>query len=358
MRKIIHVDMDAFYASVEQRDDPALRGRPVIVGGSPSGRGVVCAASYEARRFGVRSAMPAHRAARLCPDAVFLRPEFSRYKRVSQQLHAILLDFADSIEPLSLDEAYLDVTRDKAGLGSATLAAQVIRRRVRDELNLSCSAGVAPLKFVAKIASDHNKPDGLTVVGPGQVLDFIHPLPIERLWGVGPATGARLRERLGVQTIGELAALDPGVVQARLGSRSLYLWSMANGVDERPVRRRSRRKSCGAERTLSEDVEDTGRLRELLRELCERACDHLRDDSPPPRQLTVKVRYADFTTITRSTSLSRPTRDPRQLAPVAHELLDRTDAGLRPVRLVGVSLSGFEPTQRTAPEQLTLPLTA
>ena len=353
MRKIIHVDMDAFYASVEQRDDPALRGRPVVVGGSPDSRGVVCAASYEARVFGVRSAMPTSRAARLCPDAVFVPPDFSRYKEASEGLHAILRDYADAIEPLSLDEAYLDVTDDKAGLGSATLTAQAIRRRVQETLNLTCSAGVAPLKFVAKIASDVNKPDGLTVVAPGQVRAFLKPLPIERLWGVGPATAERIRSRLGTDTIGELAALDAATVHNALGDRSLYLWKMANGVDERRVAKRSRRKSRGAERTFSEDLEDVREMVRVLRGLCERVCDGL---STLPRSVTLKVRYGDFSTVTRTTALKRPTTDPRRVADNVLQLLDRTEAAQRPVRLLGVSLSGFGSSQQPIEGQLELPL--
>ncbi|MFT6144235.1 MAG: DNA polymerase-4 [Myxococcota bacterium] len=356
MRKIIHIDMDAFYASVEQRDDPALRGRPVVVGGSPESRGVVCAASYEARPFGVRSAMPCSRAARLCPDAVFVPPDFSKYKKASEGLHRILVDYADAIEPLSLDEAYLDVTRDKAGLYSATLTAETIRQRVQAELNLTCSAGVAPLKFVAKIASDYNKPNGITVVRPDQITDFLRPLPIERLWGVGPATAERIRSRLMVNTVGELAALDANTVAKALGSRSLYLWKMANGVDERRVARRSGRKSRGAEQTFSEDVDDMRELIGSVRELSERACEGLNSASRPPRSVTLKVRYSDFSTITRTTTLKTPTLDPRRIADAAAALLERTDAGERAVRLVGVSLSGFEPQKVVHAGQMELPL--
>ncbi|MFT6816465.1 MAG: DNA polymerase-4 [Myxococcota bacterium] len=356
MRKIIHIDMDAFYASVEQRDDPALRGRPVVVGGSPESRGVVCAASYEARPFGVRSAMPCSRAARLCPDAVFVPPDFSKYKKASEGLHRILVDYADAIEPLSLDEAYLDVTPDKAGLYSATLTAETIRQRVQAELNLTCSAGVAPLKFVAKIASDYNKPNGITVVRPDQITDFLRPLPIERLWGVGPATAERIRSRLMVNTVGELAALDANTVAKALGSRSLYLWKMANGVDERRVARRSGRKSRGAEQTFSEDVDDMRELIGSVRELSERACEGLNSASRPPRSVTLKVRYSDFSTITRTTTLKTPTLDPRRIADAAAALLERTDAGERAVRLVGVSLSGFEPQKVVHAGQMELPL--
>jgi DNA polymerase-4 len=351
-RKFLHVDMDAFYASVEQLDDPALRGRPVIVGGRPGGRGVVAAASYEARRFGVRSAMPTGRALRLCPEAVVMPPRFERYRELSGRLRAILDEHADEVEPLSLDEAYLDVTEDKACLGSATAAAERIRARVREELSLTCSAGVAPLKFVAKIASGHRKPDGLTVVAPGRVLAFIHPLPIERLWGVGPATAAAITARLEVRTIGELAALDPSRVVAALGPRGRALWGMAHGEDPRRVAPSRPRRSHGAERTFPEDVEDSGLLAERVRGLAERVCADL---SAAPRTVTVKVRYADFTTVTRSATLEEPTADARVVADVAVSLLERTEVGQRPVRLAGVSLSGF-PGAADPSAQLALPL--
>jgi DNA polymerase-4 len=353
-RKIIHVDMDAFYASVEQRDDPALRGRPVVVGGTPDGRGVVAAASYEARRYGIRSAMSAARARKLCPDAVFLPGDFAKYRRVSRQVFAIFHDVTEHVEGLSLDEAYLDVTENTLGLALAQDVAEVIRQRIRDELGLTASAGVAPLKFVAKIASDQRKPDGLTVVAPERVLGFIHPLPVERLWGVGPATAERLHAA-GIRTIGDLAALDQGQVRARLGDRSMGLWRMSQGIDPRPVRRRTGRKSRGAERTFSEDVDDLAVLTERVRELAERTCDELAARGERARTVVLKVRYADFTTITRSRTLPRPTNDPREVARTASELLvDHTEAAVRPVRLVGVSLTGFGGTS-SHPRQLRLP---
>jgi DNA polymerase-4 len=340
-RKIAHVDMDAFYASVEQRDRPHLRGRPVAVGGSPEGRGVVAAASYEARRFGVRSAMSARRALALCPQLVFLPTDFARYRAVSRQLHAILEDHSDFIEPLSLDEAYLDLTDDKAGLGSATAAAMAIRQRVREELGLTCSAGVASLKFVAKIASDVRKPDGLTVVRPDQVDAFIRPLPVRRLWGVGPATARRL-EAKGLHRIGDIAALSEVEALTALGPKGLYLWRMSRGIDPRRVAPRTGRKSRGMERTFPADLTDLHDLRTRLVDQVERLARAQQQAGDAPRTVTVKVRYDDFETVTRATSLPSPTLDVAQLKAAALDGLERTEAGQRPVRLLGVSLSGFD----------------
>ena len=245
-RKIIHIDMDAFYASVEQRDHPELRGRPVAVGFSREARGVVAAASYEARRFGVHSAMPSVVARRLCPTLTFIKPDFNKYRAVSRQMRAILAEYTDLIEPLSLDECYLDVTENKQGIPYASRVAALLRRRIRDELGLTASAGVAPVKFVAKIASDHRKPDGLTVVPPEQVLAFIHPLPVSRLWGVGPATQRRL-EAMGLERIGDVARHDRFELASRLGKQGLWLYRRAWGEDPRPIRPHRVRKSRGAE---------------------------------------------------------------------------------------------------------------
>ncbi len=351
-RKIIHVDMDAFYASIEQRDRPELRGRPLAVGGSPDGRGVVAAASYEARRFGVRSAMPSRTALRLCPELTFVRPDFARYRAASRQLHGVLADFSDVIEPLSLDEAYLDVTADKAGLGTAARAAARIRERVRADLGLTCSAGVAPLKFVAKIASDFRKPDGLTVVPPEAVLDFVRPLPIRKLWGVGPATLARL-EALEVATIGDLADLPEERLVTELGSRGAFLWRLANGQDPRPVQAERIRKSRSAEHTFDSDVTDAEVLHATLEEQAARV-----GGAERGRTVTLKVRYSDFTTVTRAETLAEATDDPEVVLAVASRLLARTEAPGRPIRLIGVGLSGFtdeEPVAEGAQLELPLP---
>ncbi|MCB9794537.1 MAG: DNA polymerase IV [Alphaproteobacteria bacterium] len=335
--KILHVDMDAFYASVEQRDDPALRGRPVVVGGDPKGRGVVAAASYEARRFGVRSAMPAARALRLCPELVFVRPDFERYRAVSAQVFDILREASEHIEPLSIDEAFLDVSHHV----SATWVAQGLRRRIREELGLTASAGAAPSKMVAKIASDFRKPDGLTVVAPQQVRAFLSPLPVNKLWGVGPVTAARLNKR-GFETLGQLAALEDPEALARLGPHGPSLARLARGEDRRPVQAHRERKSRSAERTFEEDLRSLERLERVLEDQAERVCRGLVKAGEQGRTVTLKLRYADFTTLTRSITLAQPTADAVLVARLARSLLLKTDAGLRPVRLLGVGVTGLE----------------
>lgn len=353
-RRILHVDMDAFYASVEQRDDPSLRGRPVIVGGDPDGRGVVAAASYEARRFGIHSAMPAAEARRRCPAAVFLRPEFRRYERVSRQLRAIFLDYTPLVEPLSLDEAFLDVTEERGGLRSATAVAKAIRARIREELNLTASVGVGPVKLVAKIASDVEKPDGLVVVRPEHVQAFLDPLPVGRLWGVGPATERRLHE-LGLRTVAELAASDRAVLREALGARLAdFLHDLAHGIDDRAVVPHREAKSCGAERTFERDLRDLELMRERVTELAEEVADGLGQIGRPGRTVTVKVRYPDFQTITRSFTLPDPVDEAAAIARIAIALLERTAAGKRAVRLLGVSVSNLVSDEE--PVQLALPL--
>jgi DNA polymerase-4 len=352
-RKIIRVDMDAFYASVEQRDRPHLRGKPVAVGGSPEGRGVVATASYEARRFGVRSAMSAARALRLCPELVLLPPDFPRYRSVSRQFMVILEDYADALEPLALDEAYLDVSSDPAGLGTAAVTARHIRQRVRDELGLTCSAGVSSLKFVAKIASGFRKPDGLTVVPPERVLDFVHPLPIEQLWGVGPASARRLREQ-GLTTIGSLASLGEGEVLTRLGRHGLAWWHMAHGVDPRGIGGRGPRKSRSAEHTFADDLVDVDAMDAQLDHMLGRLLDAMDQADERARTVTVKVRYADFETVTRSHSFPAPTRSREEVRPVVHTLLRASDAVIRPVRLLGLGFTAFERLDEGP--QLQLPL--
>ncbi len=348
VRKIIHLDMDAFYASVEQRDNPELRGVPVAVGGGPGGRGVVAAASYEARKYGVRSAMPSSRAARLCPPLRFVRPRMSVYVAVSKEIRAIFEDVTDTIEPLSLDEAYLDVTENKLGLQSATEVAQYLRRRIRDELQLTSSAGVSHLKFVAKIASAYQKPDGLTVVPPGRVLEFIHPMPVEKLWGVGPST-ARVLHSLGLRTIGDVARETPDRLAKRMGKRGLYLRRMAHGKDPRVVRARSGRKSRGSERTFAEDIVDVSVLEGVIEKHARRIC----TSGHGAKTVTLKLRYDDFSTITRSLSLDERTDDPLVVAAAGYKLLSKTEAGERPVRLLGLSLSNF--AGRDEQRQLVLP---
>ncbi len=352
-RKIIHVDMDAFYASVEQRDRPHLRGRAVAVGGTPEGRGVIATASYEARRFGVRSAMSAARALRLCPDLVLIPTDFPRYRTASRAFMAILEDYADTIEPLALDEAYLDVSGDRMALGTARDTAKHIRRRVKEELGLTCSAGISSLKYVAKIASGFRKPDGLTIVPPERVLAFVHPLPVKQLWGVGPATAKRLRAE-GLTTIGALAALREGEVLRRLGRRGLVWWRMAHGIDPRRVSGRGPRTSRSAERTFAEDLTGLEAMDHQLETMLGRLIVAMKQASEQARTVTVKVRYHDFETVTRSHTFRRATAEPDDVQPVLRTLLRATEAEQRPVRLLGLGFGNFD-REEDGP-QLRLPL--
>lgn len=341
VRRIVHVDMDAFFASVEQRDDPSLRGRPVVVGGPPDGRGVVAAASYEARRFGIRSAMPSREAHRRCPDAVFVRPDMARYRQASADVFAVFAEVTDLVEPLSVDEAFLDVTRNHLGLVHGVEVARWLRAEIRARTGLTASAGVAPVKFVAKIASDQHKPDGLTVVPPERVVAFLRPLDIGRLWGVGPKTAARLHA-LGLRTIGDVADADPASLSRALGDLGRHLHRLALGDDPRPVRPSRVRRSRGAETTFAQDVRDLGALRAALAPLAERVARGLVASGQAARTVTLKVRYADFRTVTRARTLDVPTDRVGDLLAACDALLARTEAGQVPVRLVGVSASGLD----------------
>lgn len=341
-RRILHCDMDCFYAAVHVRDDPSLAGRPVVIGGDPDGRGVVAAASYEARRYGIRSAMPAARARRLCPSAVFLRPEFPRYRRESERVFAIWRSFTPRVQAMSIDEAYLDLTGQLEPWGSATAAAREIRRQVRAETGLTVSVGVAPNKLVAKIASDHGKPDGLTVVRPGEVEGFLAPLPVRRLHGVGPATERALAE-LGATTIGELRALAPERLAERFGRHGRALWEFAHGRDERPVATGRERKSLGHETTFRRDLARREEMEAELGRLAAAVAAGLAERGLAACTVTIKVRYPDFTTVSRSTTLPLPTADGDAIAGLARGLLDSTDAGARAVRLLGVTASALVP---------------
>lgn len=328
--------MDCFYAAVHVRDDPSLRGRPVVVGGRPESRGVVAAANYEARAFGIRSAMPSARAARLCPQAVFLRPDFPRYSAESKAIFAVFREHTPLVQPASLDEAYLDVTEHLGDFGSATGVARAIRARVRAERGLTVSVGVGPNRLVAKIASDYRKPDGLTVVPPQRVAAFLSPQPVRVLHGVGPAT-ARLLEQLGVHTIADLRGLSVETLSARFGSYGPTLWEFARGIDQRPVQPNSERKSLGTENTYAEDLVDRARMLAELRAMAEEVAKGLARRELRARTVTIKVRYGDFTTITRSHTLTRATADVEVIAALACQLLSATEAGARRVRLLGVS---------------------
>jgi DNA polymerase-4 len=340
LRKIIHVDMDAFYASVEQRDDPSLRGKPVAVGGS-SERGVVAAASYESRVFGVRSAMPSVRAARLCPGLIFRKPRFEVYRAISQQIRAIFHAFTPHVEPLSLDEAYLDVTEDLRGIGSATRIAQIIRAEIREQTGLTASAGVSYNKFLAKLASDENKPDGLCVIRPGEGVAYIAGLPIRRFHGVGPR-GAEKMARLGIETGADLATKDIAFLRANFGSFADYLYRAARGVDLRSVRADRPRKSLGGERTFDHDISSGSALREALDNIVDIVWERIDKAGTRGRTVTLKLKHIDFTILTRARSLPLPVADKREFAQLGHALLDALLPLPQPVRLMGLTLSALE----------------
>ena len=336
MRRILHVDMDAFYASVEQRDNPDLRGRPVAVGGHPDKRGVVAAASYEARAFGVRSAIPMAKAVRLCPSLVIVRPDFTKYRVVSQQVFDIYRRITPLVEPLSLDEAYLDVTENSWGETLGMSVARRLKDEIRATTGLTASAGVAPNKFLAKIASGWQKPDGLTVIAPERVEVFLQGLPVDALWGVGPVTARKLRAR-GIERLVDVRTADAAVLRETVGSLAEWLQQLAQGIDDRPVVSDHEPKSSGSENTFERDLTDIGEIR---REVQEMACDAaawLVRHELYARTVTIKVRYYDFTTITRSHT-DAPTRDSDNVVKRALLLLDKTEAGIRPIRLLGVSV--------------------
>jgi DNA polymerase IV len=338
-RKIIHIDMDAFFASVEQRDDPALRGKPVAVG-SAQARGVVAAASYEARVFGVRSAMPSSTALRRCPELIFAPPRFDVYRAVSNQIRAILLDYTDLVEPLSLDEAYLDVSEDRRGLGSAQATAEEIRARIREATGLTASAGVSYNKFIAKLASDQNKPDGLCVIPPAKGAMFVAGLPVSRFHGVGPVTAARM-ERLGILTGADLCARDLPFLQAHFRSSAEYLYGAARGQDHRPVRPDRPLKSVGAERTFDTDLVDANALRESLDRVADAAWARIDRHGARGRTVTLKLRYADFRTITRARTAGESFTSREAFGQEGWTLLSALLPVQRGVRLLGLTLSGL-----------------
>jgi DNA polymerase IV len=354
MRRILHIDMDAFYASVEQRDNPALRGLPVAVGGSPASRGVVAAASYEARTFGVRSAIPMSRAVRLCPSLVIVRPDFAKYRAASQAVFAIFRAVTPLVEPLSLDEAYLDVSDNSWGEPYGRVVAQRLKAAIREATGLTASAGVAPNKFLAKIASAWRKPDGLTVIPPDRVEQFLQKLPVDALWGVGPVTAQRLRER-GIERLVDVRTADPVLLRDAVGSSVEWLRQLADGVDDRPVVPNRSAKSSGTENTFSQDLVDLGEIRRELDEMARDGAAWLERKGLLCRTVTIKVRYSDFTTITRSHS-APPTRDADAIAGRAVALLEKTEAGQRPVRLLGASMHNLVDPSEAAIPRTALPL--
>jgi DNA polymerase IV len=342
LRKIVHIDMDAFYASVEQRDDPQLRRKPVVVAWKGH-RSVVCAASYEARKFGVRSAMPAIRAERLCPDAIFVPPDFVRYKAASRAAREIFLRHTDLIEPLSLDEAYLDVTENKTALPTATRVARTIRDQIREELHLTASAGVAPNKFLAKIASDWRKPDGLFVIQPEEVETFLSPLPVGRIPGVGNVTEKRLEE-IGIKTVGDLRLVESAMLEERFGRYGRRLYELARGIDHNPVVSDRPTKSISAEDTFEHDI-PLDETESIIRRLAEKVWSASRKETRIARTVVLKLKTSEFNIMTRSHTAGSAPSSCEELTKIALSLRERvsTDAN-QLYRLVGVGLSNFRET--------------
>lgn len=347
LRKIIHIDMDAFFASVEQRDKPELRGKPIAVGGSAP-RGVVAAASYEARPFGVRSAMPGGKAKRLCPDLIFVTPRFDVYRAVSQQIHAVFRRFTDIIQPLSLDEAYLDVTRNKPGIVSATYIAEEIRRMIYEETGLTASAGVSYNKLLAKLASDQNKPDGLCVITPQQGADFIAAMPVSRIHGIGPVTARRMKE-MGIETGADLRAHDLPFLHQHFGKAAHFYYGAARGVDERPVDDQRIRKSISVEDTFDEDLYANEALMAALRDVTGRLWARIEKTHSYGRTVTLKIKYNDFAIITRSISHNGPILSAALLQDIGQMLLSRQFPVPKGVRLLGLGVHNLAAEDKDHP---------
>ena len=340
--------MDAFYASVESRDNPELRGKPLAVGGSPESRGVVAAASYEARKYGVRSAMPMARALRLCPELVIVPPDFARYREASEKVMAILHSATPLVEPLSLDEAYLDVTENRWGEPLAMNVALRIKETIRNELELTASAGVAPNKFLAKIASGWQKPDGLTVIAPERVETFLQKLPVEALWGVGPVTAKKLRA-IGIERLVDIRTADKALLANAVGSLAEWLVELSHGRDNRPVEPNRETKSVSCETTYAKDLTDLREINQQIQLLAEDVAGELRRKGLRARTVTIKVRYNNFSTVTRSHTTEYFTDSRPDLVNRAQMLLERTDAGARPVRLLGVGAHALKPAEPPSP---------
>ena len=347
-RKIIHIDMDAFYASVEQRDSPELKGRPVIVGGDPDSRGVVAACSYEARRYGIHSAMSSSRAYKLCPSAVFMRPRFDAYRAVSRQIREIFEEYTDIIEPLSLDEAFLDVTQNKPGMESATEIAREIRAKIFTTTGLTASAGVSFNKFLAKAASDYHKPDGITVITPERAERFIDALPVGKFFGVGRVTEEKMHS-LGIKTGADLKGFRLEELSKLFGKAGGYFHKIANGRDDRPVSPARARKSIGKETTLSEDICNMDMIRDILAEIAGKIAHLLEKSGRYGRTVTLKVKYFDFRQVTRSVTVDEPPRTSEEIMHWARNLITATEAGVKKVRLLGISISGFSDETKKVP---------
>lgn len=340
MRKIIHVDMDSFYASVEQRDFPELRGKTIAVGGSPDGRGVVATSSYEARKYGVKSAMSSRQALQLCPELIFVKPRFEIYKKVSTEIRAIFQRYTDLIEPLSLDEAYLDVSEDKLGVGSAIDIAKAIKAAIHTELGLTASAGVSTNKFTAKIASDFNKPDGLTFIGPSKVVPFLESLPIEKFFGVGKVTAQKMKG-MGIHFGKDLKRFSEDELALRFGKSGKFFYNMVRGNDDRPVRPNRIAKSIGIEDTFERDIADAQEMRVEIDLLCQKLEKRIQAKSRSGRTITLKIKFSDFSQITRSHSGLEYMNNYPDILEIALKLFDKVNEENKKVRLIGVSMSNF-----------------
>lgn len=353
LHKIIHIDMDAFYASIEQRDNPELRGKPVIVGGHPDRRGVVATCSYEARRFGVHSAMPSRTALKLCPQGIFLPPRFDVYRAVSAQIMQIFRSYTDLVEPLSLDEAYLDVTENKRGQSSPGLAAREIKQQIYTQTHLTASVGVSFNKFIAKLASDYRKPDGLTVVTPTQAARFLEAIPINKFFGVGKVTEARLKQE-GIITGADLKKRGEEELRNLFGERGTMLYRYVQGEDDRPVQPTRIRKSVGKETTLFEDIDDREQMLQILERLAGQVEQRLYDLDLQGKTVTLKLKWADFQQITRSVTLASPIQDARDMMVYVRQLLAALSGETKQVRLLGVTISCLSSTGELAgpPEYL------
>ncbi len=355
-RKILHIDMDAFYAAIEQRDNPELRGKAIVVGGSPNGRGVVATASYEARKFGLRSAMPASWAKQLCPHVIFVRPRMSAYREASGQILSILRSYSELCEPLSLDEAYLDVTGSLASFsGSATRLAQHILGEIFQQTKLTASAGVAPNKFLAKIASDMNKPNGLTVIPPSEVDALLVTLPVGKVPGVGKKTEEKMNS-LGIATLGDLRALGEEAVRAHFGKNGAWFYRLSLGIDERPVQTRRKAKSLSTEDTFAEDLLDPERISAELQHLSNALVQRAEKKEIQGRTLTLKVTYSDFTKITRSVTRQEMFSNAEDIFSAASGLAGETEAGSRPIRLLGLGISNFAGSEEVDQQTTEFPL--
>jgi len=343
-RVILHMDMDAFFAAVEQRDNPDYRGKPVIVGADPQGgkgRGVVSTCSYEAREFGVHSAMPIRTAYKLCPHGIYVWPHGKLYSQVSKQVFEVLYEFTDQIEPLSIDEAFMDVTGSIRLFGDGRKIARLIKDRIKEKLDLTASVGMAPTKYLAKIASDLEKPDGLVVVEPDKILEFLHPLSISRLWGAGKQT-QKLLHKMGIDTIGDLAAYPEEVLKKKLGKMGDHFYKLAHGIDNREVRTGESVKSVSNEHTFFKDLKDGPQLRKRISALCEKVGFRLRKHKLAGKTIHLKLRYSDFSTITRNKTISNPTNETEKIYKTITSLFEKNYIDGQAVRLVGVGVSGFE----------------